>query len=112
MDCESAVDRHSLPWGEPPFQFGFRSLLLLTTVCALAATIAGSMRGPIAFQVVVAFCLISPATYAVLRLPHACGRGLARLRRIRQRRSGLEAMVAAKRREFQQSKSVLDNKQQ
>jgi hypothetical protein len=99
---------------EKPFQFGIRSVLVLTTVCAVAAAITGSMQVPIIFQVVVVVYLMLMATYAVLRLPYV-GRkvlqDIAELKRIRRQRSELEGFVADKRREIQQSKSVPDNEQ-
>ena len=96
---------------EPPFQFGIRSVLVLTTVCAVAAAIAASMRVPIVLQVVVAFWLMLMATYAVLRLPYTCRRILRGRRRIRQQRSDLEATVSEKRRGIQQARSAADSQQ-
>jgi hypothetical protein len=107
----SEIPNHNPERKEHPFQFGIRSVLLLTTVCAVAAAIAASMRVSIVFQVVVAFWLILMATYAVLRLPYTC-RGILRGRkRIRQQRADLEVMVAEKRWELQQAKSAAENQQ-
>ena len=97
---------------EPPFQFGIRSVLMLTTVCAVVAAIAGSMRESVIVKVVVASYLMLIASYAVLRLPHTCRRilqDLAELKRIRQQKSDLAAMVSDKRREIEQTKSTADS---
>ncbi|MCY2994781.1 MAG: hypothetical protein NTY19_44005, partial [Planctomycetota bacterium] len=96
---------------QPRFQFGIRSVLVLTTVCAVAAAIAGSMQVPIAVQVVVALYLIVLATYAVLRLPYICRRilqGIAGLKRLRRQRSDLEAIVSIMQQQLQQAKSTTD----
>ncbi len=96
---------------QPRFQFGIRSVLVLTTVCAAAAAIACSMPVPIAVQVVVAGFLILMAAYAVLRLPYICRRilqGIAGLKRLRRQRSDLEAIVSIMQQQLQQAKSATD----
>lgn len=96
---------------KPPFQFGIRSVLVLTTACAMAAAIAGSLRVPIAVQGVVAVYLMLMATYAVLRLPYICRKilqDIAELKRIRRQRSDLVGMVVEKQREIRQAKSATD----
>lgn len=93
---------------ERPFQFRIRSLLVLTTVCAVAAAIAKSLQVPIVSQVVVAVFLMLLAAYAVLRLPFICSRiwqRFGRLKRLRHQRAELQASVSAQQQQIQQAKS-------
>jgi hypothetical protein len=91
------------------FQFGLRGLLLLTALCAAIAALAGSLRAPTAFRVIVALYFMSLAAYAVLRTPHLYRRvryHSERLTRIRQKRKELETLVAEAKARREQGKDA------
>ncbi len=98
---------------EPPsnerFQFGLRSLLVLTTVCTVAAALAGSLSGPVAGRVAAALFLMSIAAYVVLRLPYVCRRLVRAIRerqRIARHRLDLAAMASQRKREIEQARAA------
>jgi len=85
--------------GREPWQFTIRSMLVLTAVSAVAASLAASMRMPRACRLVVAVYLMALAAYAVLRLPY-CLRGMMRQtpgwEHLRRQRAELEKMTREK----------------
>lgn len=74
-EAESSPDR---------FQFGLRSLLVLTVFCAVISAAAETMGGPLAFRAGVAFYLTILAVYGVLRIPQLCRQIRRDLRRQQQ----------------------------
>lgn len=119
--CETCADRAWTSSGEaadsdqsaetepPRFQFGIRSLLVLTGLCAVAGAVAAALGGPSLFRAIVVVYLMSLGTYAVLRLPYIYRKTLhssRRLDRIRRKRAELDSLVRKTRAEIQQAKSL------
>ena len=105
--AESADSNHLADLEPPRFQFGIRSLLILTGLCAAAGAMAGSLGGPALFRAVVVVYLMSLGTYAVLRLPYVCRRILRSRRqwdRIRRQRAELNTSVRKMQADLQQVK--------
>lgn len=71
----------------PRFQFGLRSLFVLTAVCAVILASTAPLETSFVFRLVVAFYFILLAGYAVLRLPSI----VARIRWSLRRRDELRA---------------------
>ena len=91
------------------FQFGLRRLLVLTTVCTVAAALAGSLGGPDAGRVAAALFLMSIAAYVVLRLPYVCRRLVRAIRerqRIARHRLDLAALASQRKREIEQTRAA------
>ena len=91
------------------FQFGLRRLLVLTTICTVAAALAGSLGGPVAGRFAAALFLMSIAAYVVLRLPYVCRRLVRAIRerqRIARHRLDLAALAAQRKREIEQARAA------
>jgi len=71
------------------FQFGLRSMLVLTVACAVILGLTSMLKAPVVFRIVAAAYFVLMAAYAVLRLPSI-------LRRIR--------WTVARRKELQQER--------
>jgi len=97
------------------FQFGLRSMFVLTAVCAVILGLTSMLEAPLVFRAVAASYFILLAGYAVLRLPSICRRirwAVARRREIEQEREELAqdlANAAAARRRSRTSRRSGDD---
>jgi hypothetical protein len=97
------------------WQFGLRGMFVLTTVCAVLASLVAATRGSTAAKMVLVLYLMAMAAYIILRLPYK-SRGFLRRTpawdRLRRQRAELEAMTAEMKRKNDRAKASTDGKQE
>jgi len=79
------------------FQFGLRSMFVLTAACAIILAATSLLRAPLVFRIVAAAYLMLLAAYAVLRLPSILRRirwAIARRKELRHQREQIAQSLA------------------
>jgi hypothetical protein len=79
------------------FQFGLRSMFVLTAACAVILGLTSMLETPLVFRIVAASYFILLAAYAVLRLPSILRRirwAIARRKELQQEREQIAQSLA------------------